>query len=1017
MFNHSLAFDRPAYLGLLALIPVMWWLGRRSLGGLGRWRKGTALTLRSLVTLALVLALADVQYRRRNDQLTVVYLLDQSLSIPTATRQAMVDYVAESVKASPDRKLDDRYAVIAFGRDSAIEVPPISATLAVPPRLESVLDPEYSDLATAVERAVALFPHDSTKRIVLVTDGNENRGNVYQGARAAADAGVSIDVVPVQLAPRGEASVEKIDMPAAVRRGQPFDVRIVLANDAPPGAERPIPGTLQVIRKAGDREETVAEEAVTIRPGKEVLTIPETIDRADFYTYEVRFVPDDPAADGASQNNTASAFTHIRGKGNVLLIENFDSRGEFDPLVDRLRAQDMEVTVAATDQLFGSLAELQRYDAVILANVSRSGAEDGENTAAFSDEQIEMLVRNTRELGCGLIMLGGPDTFGAGGWANTELEEAMPVDFQIKSAEVKMVGALAIVIDRSGSMDGEKLAMSKAAAIAAIRTMGRRDYISVTAFDAGAVKIVPLRRVGDYRWAANKVDAIGSAGGTDVYPGMEMGFADLRKANASVKHMIVLTDGQTPDADFDGLVRRMRAQKISVTAVAVGPDANIPLLQQIASRGGGKFYAVLNPRNLPRIFLNEVRRIARPLVYEPASPVVPRIVVDHEILNGVVDGVPPISGLVLTSVKSNPLVEVILRSPLPSNEKNATVLATWTYGAGKAAAFTTDAGRRWASSWRQWEGHDKFFSQLVRWAMRPTGETGKFSVATNVRDGRTQIVVTAIDADEQFLNDQAMTALAIAPDMTTVQVPIEQTAPGRYVGDFPSTQAGTYLIAVTPGGDAGVIRTGVNVGYSPEYRDHQTNLPLLKSIARLEAAGGPEGVFVEGGVEARSAADQSEPGPFRRDLPAVSSNQSVWPWIVVAASCVFWGDVFVRRVHVDLSWLAPVVARLRDRVLRRHRAVETPATMSRLQSRKREVADQLASQRAATRFEPDERRAAAEGDAPPVATAPLTGAPKKPTARPGPREEQQRPATYTERLLQAKKDAQRRGPGGGPLDG
>ena len=227
-----------------------------------------------------------------------------------------------------------------------------------------------------------------------------------------------------------------------------------------------------------------------------------------------------------------------------------------------------------------------------------------------------------------------------------------------------------------------------------------------------------------------------------------------------------------------------------MTTVAVGADANIPLLQRIATQGGGKFYAVNNPRNLPRIFLREVRRVARPLVYEPASPVLPQFTTDHEILNGFEEGVPPIRGLVLTTVKENPLVEVLLRSPLPPNPKNATLLATWTYGAGKAAALTTDAGQRWASAWTQWDGYDKFFQQLVRWAMRPTDEGGRFTVAATVRDGRTQVVVNAIDADEQFLNDQTMTATAIRPDLEDVEIPIEQIAPGRYVGEFPSKTRG-----------------------------------------------------------------------------------------------------------------------------------------------------------------------------------------------------------------------------------
>ncbi|HYO26563.1 MAG TPA: VWA domain-containing protein [Lacipirellulaceae bacterium] len=1003
MLSHSLAFDRPAYLALLALLPVIWWLGRESLASLGPWRRWLALTLRSLVTVAIVLALADVQYRRRTDELTVVYLLDQSLSIPAPTRQAMLAYVAESVGSSPDRRLDDRYAVIAFGRDAAVELPPSPASLALAPQLESAPDPEYSNLATAVERAQSLFPPDAAKRIVLVTDGNENRGNVFREARSAADAGVSIDVVPVGLAPRAETSVEKVDVPSGVRRGQPFDVRIVLSNESPDPNAPPAPGRLRLIMKAGEREQTVADQAVSIAPGKQVLTIPQNIDQADFYTYEAVFIPDDAAADGLTQNNEASAFTHVRGKGNVLLIENFDGQGEVDELVERLRSEDIEVTVTATDRLFGSLAELQRYDCVILANVSRSDAADGESAAAFTDEQIEMLVRNTRELGCGLIMLGGPDSFGAGGWANTRLEEAMPVDFQIKSAEVVPVGALALVIDRSGSMDGDKLAMAKAAAIAAIRAMGRRDYISVTAFDGGASSVVPLRRVGDYRSAANRVDAIGTGGGTDMYPGMVMGFGDLRKAEAAVRHMIVLTDGLTPEAKFDELVRQMRMANITVTTMAVGSDANIQLLQRIAAQGRGKFYSVLNPRNLPRIFLREVRRVARPLVYEPPAPVQPRVVADHEILSGVESGVPPISGLVLTSVKDNPLVEVVLRSPQPATEKNATVLATWTYGAGKAAVLTTDAGRRWASAWPQWEGYNKFFSQMVRWAMRPTSGTGDYTVATTVRDDRTQIVVTALTGDEEFLNDQAMSAAAIAPDMKTMDVRLEQTAPGRYVGEFDSSEAGTYLVVVNPGNGAAPIRTGVSVGYSPEYRDHETNMPLLESLARLRARNGPAGRLITDGLTSAGAGTS----PFRRDLPSVSSRQPIWPWVVAAGTCLFWGDVFVRRVQVNFAWMSPAIGRLRDRLLRREAAAAPVESMRRLRSRKEEVAGQMARQRSA-RFEDERETAAADESVQGLIDA--APAPPPPRPRPGSAAADQAPSqlSYTERLLQAKKSAQRK---------
>jgi uncharacterized membrane protein len=1006
MFQHSIAFDRPAYLVLLALIPLMIWLGRHSLAGLGRVRRWTALGLRSLVTLLIVMALADAQYRRQSDELSVVYLLDQSLSIPAPQRQAMLEYVNASLAQHRQPTHNDRFGVIVFGRDAVVEAPLASTAVSAPPRLESVLDPEYSDLATAVQRAKALMPASAARRIVLVTDGNENVGNVYREARAAADGGVSIDVVPVRLAPRGDVAVEKLDVPAGVRRGQPFDMRVVLRNDSPDPDAKPIDGRLLIVRKAGAREEIVADQQQSIPPGKHVLSMPENIDEADFYTYEAKFIADDAADDAVPQNNQSSGFVHVRGKGNVLLIENADARGQFDHLVDRLRAKDIEVTVVGTDNLFNSLAELQRYDAVVLANVARSAIQDADSAASFSDDQIEMLVRNTRELGCGLVMIGGPDSFGAGGWANTKLEQAMPVDFQIKAAEVVPVGALSIVIDRSGSMDGEKLAMSKRAAIEAIRAMGARDYISVVAFDSLAQSIVPIRRVGEYRTAARRVDAIGSGGGTDMYPGMVQGFADLRKAEASVKHMIVLTDGQTPDAAFTKLVSDMRKANITVSTVAVGDDANVPLLSSIATGGKGKFYAVTNARALPRIFLREVRRVARPLVFEPSAPVTPVVVDgDHEILRGVEAGVPPITGLVLTSVKQNPLVEVLLRSPQPATPDNATLLATWTYGAGKAAVFTTDAGRRWATAWTEWDGYDKFFSQLIRWAMRPSGDAGNLTVATDVREGKTELVVTALDADDEFLNNQAITAFAVAPDMTTLPIRVQQTAPGRYVGEFPSEKSGSYLIVVNPGGGKAPIRTGVSVGYSAEYRARETNVPLLESLAALPAAGGPPGVFVSEGLEAAIADGDSEQNPFRRDLKPATADRSIWPWLVVAASCLFWGDVFVRRVQVDLSWLSPALARTRDFVLRRQAAPAMPETMSRLRSRKRQLGNEIAQRRSAVRFESSEAPPA--GAAPPVVAA-ATPELAAPAVRPPTNEPDSAPAeSYTERLLKAKKQAMR----------
>jgi len=1008
MFNHSLAFDSPAYLLLLLLLPALWWLSFAGLSGLGRVRRLFALALRSLVLTAIVFALADVQYQRHSDRIAVIYLLDQSLSIPAAAREQMVEYVNASIEEHRDGAYQDRYAVIVFGRDASVEMPLVDVEIAMPSNIETILDPEYSDLSTAIQRAKAMFPYDAAKRIVLVTDGNQNLGNAQREAKAATAAGVSIDVVPVMLTARSEIAVEKIALPANARRGQPFEMRVVLGNDAPQGSQRSVAGQLRIVRKTGQREETIVTQEVVVPPGKRVFTISEEIDQPDFYTYEAHFSPADPAADGMTQNNQASAFSHIRGKGHVLLIENWDQQGQHDHLVERLRSEDIAVTITPSNQLFTSLAELQRYDCVVLANVSRSSGNDGDNFTSFSNDQISMLVRNTREMGCGLIMLGGPDTYGAGGWTNTELEKAMPVDFEIKNTKVVPVGAL-VMIMHAGEMPRSNY-WQKKIAFESIKILGGRDYCGLVQWNGtdqwlwgqsqgGLIRVGPNRKM---MMARTDRMTIGDMPQFD--PAMKMAataFAGIK--DASVKHMIIISDGD-PSPATNATLKRLKQLQVKVSTVAVNSHGRIGSdeMRRIADATEGKYYVVRSAKALPKIYQREARRIARPLVYEREAPFRPGITAQHEILQGVEEGVPPITGFVLTTVKENPLVEVLLQSPQPTLAKNATVLATWTYGAGKAVALTTDAGIRWADRWSQWDGYDKLFSQMVRWAMRPTGDLGNLSVATNVGEGKTQVVITALDSDEEFLNDQSMSGTVVAPDMTSIPMSIEQTAPGRYVGEFPSDIAGSYLIVVTPGPGRAPIRTGVNVGYSAEYRDSQTNLALLKSLASMPVKDGPAGVLVETGLDRSRPEQLLAANPFRRDLQPAIANQSIWPWLILVGSWLFFADVFIRRVQVNFDWLLPLVARGRDWALSRERPAKVPETMSRLRSRKQAISEQIQGRRATTRFEePIDTQETTDGSlAATTATPPKKPARPQSTAKPP---DQAAEPSYTERLLKAKR--------------
>jgi hypothetical protein len=306
----------------------------------------------------------------------------------------------------------------------------------------------------------------------------------------------------------------------------------------------------------------------------------------------------------------------------------------------------------------------------------------------------------------------------------------------------------------------------------------------------------------------------------------------------------------------------------------------------------------------------------------------------------------------MTSRKDNPLVDAPIVSPLPVDARHATLLAGWNYGLGRSVAFTSDAGHRWAGDWTGWADYDKFFAQIVRWSMRPTVEGGKFTAAADVRDGRVRLVVTALDTNDEFLNFLDISAALVDPEMKTRGVTLEQTAPGRYVGEFEAAVPGSYFATVVPGGGGTPFSLGVNVPYSAEFRDLETNSTLLESLASLEPRDGQRGRVINVSLENVNADAPPPVDTFRRTLPYPFSITQIWPLLLVIAACAFFADVFVRRVTVDFTWLAAPLAAAVRFVLRREAAPQPDERIARLRSRKQEIDHSLDQQRAAARFEP-----------------------------------------------------------------
>jgi len=956
MGQFEIGFQYPWYLLLLVVIPITWWLGSKSLAGLGPWRRSLALIFRSLVLLLIVCAIAGVQWIWSSEKLTVIYLIDQSDSIPVAKRQLMLEYAIQSVKSHRRKDRQDRAGLIVFGREASIEIPPLDENLPNISRPESYFGKtDATNLESALKLAQASFMEDSAKRIVVLTDGNQTLGSAEATAQRLSENGIGIDVVPVKLDTSTEVLVEKIDIPGYVRQGQTVDARVVINRFSATGKDEPVDGRLRVQRRIGNQTEILADGPYTLDKDINVVPIPHKIETNAGYTYEAEFIPTNESSDTIAQNNKATAFTYARGKGRVMLIEDISHPGDFDALVQTLRRNDIEVDVRDTSNMFSSLVELQSYDSVILAGTPRTSGEEATKVVSFSNDQIDMLVQSAQQFGMGILMIGGPEAFGAGGWTNSKLEEAMPVNFAIKNEKVIASGALAMVMHASEMAEGNH--WQKMIGKAALDALGPQDYCGVVHYDMAGDKWLwgektGMSKVGEEKSIMrSKINRMTPGDMPDFDSSLSLALKSLKIVPASLKHMIVISDGD-PSPATNGVLSGYKAAKIKISTVAVGTHgaAGHSELKRIATTTGGNYYVVTNPNALPQIFMREARRVAKPLVFEPEGGIIPFVNRPHEILSGISGQLPRISGFVLTEKKDSPLVEVPILSPKPTEEDTASILATWTYGLGRTAVLTTDAGHRWAKDWANAPVYDQFFSQLVRWTMRPTNDDGKYSIATNIKDGRVQVIVTALDENDGYLNYLEMGAIAVGPDLKPTNLTMRQVAPGRYVGELTPDQAGSYMLSIIPGSNKPPITTGVTIPFSDEYRVRQANMRLLEQLSERKPTGGTSGLLSDP-LEADSMKELLGQDSYRTGLPPAKSLQDIWPIAVLIGATLFFADVFVRRVALDLGLpLRMLAAKLRGRGESKS-DTERRERLDRLRSSKSNVGEDLDRQKATLQFE------------------------------------------------------------------
>lgn len=864
----------PHMLVALAVAPWLVWVVSHSLADLPRIQRYLGVLLRFALMAALVLSLSRVVRTTDTTRVSTVYLVDVSDSV---TDEAISD-ARDVVQSGWDARGDNDVQLVTFATDARmVALPAETETLPELGRHEGRGAGGGSDLASALQLAYGLFPAGHLRRVVLLSDGGQTEGDLLAEATRAQGFGVRLFYHPNRRGAPAEVALRDLGLPERIRIGEPFHVRArVFSSQEATARVRLYQGeTLNGLDGVRD---------VELSRGDNEIEFDSVVRVAGPVTYRIELEPS--GADRFEANNRFETTVVVPGRPTVLYVEG--ARGRGSHLAQALTAADFEVDVRNPRSIPTSLRELERFDFFILSDVSAD---------QVSLTQMDAIERYVRDLGGGFMMAGGEDAFGMGGWQGTRMERLLPVRMDAERRRDQPSLAIALVIDKSGSMNGQKIELAKEAAKATAELLGPDDYIEVIGFDSRPERVVRMQSARNRMGILRDIGRLAARGGTAIFPALDMAYQDLAVTRARLKHVILLTDGQTREPGIPELTQVMRAENITVSTVGLGPDVNRALLQSIATMGGGRAYFTNDPHNIPRIFMRETSTVARSAAVEEYFQ--PMVVQRADFLRGIdMRTAPFLHGYVATRMKPHP-AQLILQSDL-----SEPILARWRVGLGWSMAWTSDVKNRWAVEWLRWPGFSRFWAQLTREHMRQRRRQ-TLDMSAEIVGGEARVVVEGIGQDDEFMNGLD-SVLSIEGPMGAPrrprdaegdedasgrqyrmdeEVPLRQTAPGRYEAAVPLDRFGSFVLTAVHRVDDRPIAESTAQLANPYPREYMTLEPddtLLRRAA--EITGGtaeptPEEVFDPRGEE-------------------IESHEEMWPKLLFLALALFLLDLLLRRVRV-----------------------------------------------------------------------------------------------------------------------
>ena len=834
-------FLRPGWLFAILIAPVIWLCFVRSLAPLSRSTKTLLCASRIIAFCCVVVAAATPHYLKQSTAVFPVFVIDDSDSIDDAAT-AIADHFLASATL-----------------DSA---PETYATLKLSETNSGI---HQTNLQLAVQQGAALVPEGLVSHIVLLTEGLQTQGNLASIASAH-----TISIVPLPASNRPEIQVSDVVAKGQVDVAETFSIEVEVTSN--------VDAIIHVDLFAD--EFRVESKRTAIKPGSNRIVFTHALDETSVLTARLvlpqkqsdQVITPVPSnnIDTNFENNFVSKIVTVAGPTRVLLIDR-NVNGLRD-LKFALQQQQLDVEIVPPAGWPRNIAVLQKYDTVVLSDV---------RATEVSQDQMELLKTWVRDFGGGLVMLGGENSFGLGDYHGTAIADILPVtcDFQQKEEEPDL--AMIMVIDKSDSMTGQKIASARQAASAAVELLTDRDQAGVIAFDGSAFWVSDLVSVSQKAQITDRIARIQPGGGTSLYPALQQAFERLRTASAKLKHVLVLTDGHSVPGDFEGIVQEMSAAKITVSTIGLGAADN-DLLQKLAAVGRGRHYESTNASELPQIFAKETMRINQPAVKEEAI-----LVQQVRTLPAVSDidfeTAPFLLGYVVTSAR--PTSEVVLLEP----DSQDPILCWWKYGLGTSVAFTSDAKNRWAAEWLQWEDYSQFWAQLIRFS-RPV--VSKETVVLDIQQANRKLTITIDEVDEfrRSGHPASYGVFIVGPDQKTTEIVVAPVAAGMYSATFEAPQSGVYTVRVQEQTQSASVLNSVSrsvtVGYDDELKLLPAKTELLKSVA--DSSGGqfsiaPADVF------------QSIPGK------TATSSVPLAATFLFAAIVISVADLIIRRIALNTT--------------------------------------------------------------------------------------------------------------------